>query len=200
MAVRGRPRKFDREDVLERAMHVFWAKGYEGAALSDLTSAMGLTPPSLYAAFGDKDGLFREAVERYKNTYGVKMLTPLMDARPVRAAFADFLQEAALIFAGPGSPGGCMFSLSVVNCTPEHADLKGELADVRHFVRQAIIDRLIRAVSDGEFKAGTNIDPLAEFYGALMQGYALRSRDGATSDQLIATIPLAMLALDAVAT
>lgn len=198
MAGRGRPRKFDREEVLESAKRVFWQKGYEGAALSDLTSAMGLTPPSLYAAFGDKEGLFREAIERYVSNEGSEILGALATQPTARAAIAAMLEVAAHKFADPTSPGGCMLTLSAINCTPEHADLKSEMTARRQMIRARLKTRLERAHAEGELVPDADVDDLAEFYTAVMNGFCLRAKDGATAEKLIKTIDHALAAVDAV--
>jgi len=103
---RGRPRSFDRELALERAMDVFWSKGFEAASLSDLTEAMGINPPSLYAAFGDKEGLFIEAVQRYHAN--AQQNCPYGDLPTAREAVENLLTFAATLFTDPGHPRGCL--------------------------------------------------------------------------------------------
>src|SRR5918996_4164529 len=108
MAERGRPRSFDRAAALRRAMEVFWAKGYDGASLSDLTAAMGINSPSLYAAFGSKEGLFREAVALYGATEGTEIWEALPQAPTAREAIERFLRASALSFTRPDRPAGCL--------------------------------------------------------------------------------------------
>ena len=106
MAERGRPRSFDRAAALRRAMEVFWAKGYDGASLSDLTAAMRINSPSLYAAFGSKESLFREALALYSATEGTEIWTALPDAPTAREAIERFLRATAEAFTRGASLGG----------------------------------------------------------------------------------------------
>ena len=121
MAERGRPRSFDRSAALVRAMEVFWTKGYEGASISDLTEAMGIGSPSLYAAFGSKEALFREAIELYGRTEGPAIWDAVENAPDARSAVAGFLTATAHSFSRPGKPRGCMVVLSQLNPTEARA-------------------------------------------------------------------------------
>src|SRR5260370_36699418 len=121
MASRGRPRSFSREQALERALELFWARGYEGATLSDLQEAMGgITAPSFYAAFGSKEGLFREVVELYSATQGAPMVTALTQGTTDRASIEGLLRAALAAFLQRNCPRGCLLVLSAGNCIPEN--------------------------------------------------------------------------------
>ncbi|WP_262338598.1 TetR/AcrR family transcriptional regulator, partial [Bordetella pertussis] len=113
MAERGRPRSFERTEALRQAMEVFWSKGYEGASLADLTSAMGINAPSLYAAFGSKEALFREAVQRYADTEGARTRRALLEAPDARAAIEGML------LGGPGA--ACAGARLAVRAPPHDA-------------------------------------------------------------------------------
>src|SRR4051812_45100840 len=114
-APRGRPRSFDRDAALDRAMLLFWEHGYEATSLSQLTSAMGISPPSLYAAFGDKQALFLETVERYITRGGADAEALMGDAKTAREAIARFLEASAAKLTDPKFPRGCMVVLSAVS-------------------------------------------------------------------------------------
>ena len=114
---RGRPLSFDRDAALETAMHVFWERGYEAASISDLTSAMGITPPSLYTAFGDKEQLFLEAIERYALGYGSAGARALDEEPTARGAIERWLLEAADELTQPCHPKGCMVVMAATNCS-----------------------------------------------------------------------------------
>src|SRR5258706_12088937 len=119
MASRGRPRSFSREQALERALELFWARGYEGATLSDLQEAMGgITAPSFYAAFGSKEGLFREVVELYSATQGTPMVTALTQGATARASIEGLLRAALAAFFQRNCPRGCLLVLSAANLRP----------------------------------------------------------------------------------
>ncbi len=113
---RGRPLSFDRDAALETAMHVFWERGYEAASVADLTSAMGITPPSLYTAFGDKEQLFLEAIERYALGYGSAGARALKEESSARGAIERWLLEAANELTQPCHPRGCMVVMAATNC------------------------------------------------------------------------------------
>src|ERR1700740_2721104 len=128
---RGRPRSFDREAALERAIDVFWRHGYEATSVSDLTAAMGINPPSLYAAFGDKEKLFLEAVERYQQQRR-QSLTKIFDAAPTaKEAVRRVLQEAARELAGSSHPRGCLLVMSDTNCSEASSHVQSDVAQRR---------------------------------------------------------------------
>ena len=132
MARRGRPRSFDREDALRRAMEVFWALGYEGATLTGLQEAMGgITAPSFYAAFGSKEDLFREAVELYSKTLGVPMMKALAEEPTARASLEALLQAAVEAFCRPGKPRGCLLVLGAINSMPANKSVRDHLRGLR---------------------------------------------------------------------
>lgn len=195
MSVRGRPRSFDRDVALQRAMEVFWAKGYEGAQLVDLTAAMGLNPPSFYAAFGSKQALFREAVALYLATAGSGTMRALETAADTRRAIEAMLLASAEIALTPSS-GGCMLVLGLVNALPENEEIRQYLAGLRRETVERIRERLERGVREGDLPPGTNTSGLAIFYAATIQGLSMQARDGAGREDLLNVVAAAMSALD----
>lgn len=194
MAIRGRPRSFDRDVALRRAIEVFWAKGYEGAQLVDLTAAMGINPPSFYAAFGSKEALFREALDRYLAD-GAGSMQALDTGTTARDSILGMLTASAgIALASPGARG-CMLILGLVNGLPENDGLRLHLAGLRRETTERIRRRLRRGVEDGDLPAGTDIDGLATFFGTVIQGLSLQARDGASREQLLAAANAAMKAL-----
>ena len=117
LKARGRPLSFDREVALESAMHVFWARGYEAASIADLTAAMGITPPSLYTAFGDKEHLFLEAVERYASGPGSGGARALAEEASARQGIERWLRGAAAELTCASHPPGCMVVTAATNCS-----------------------------------------------------------------------------------
>lgn len=187
---RGRPRAFDRRKALEAALELFWRQGYEGASINDLTAAMGISPPSLYAAFGGKERLYQEALDLYAATRGGYAARALAEEPTARAAIERMLREAAAVYAGRG----CMLASGALACAPEHAGVAADLARRRRDGREALSARLERAVAEGELPAGADAAALGAYYAAVIQGLSIQARDGATPEQLKAIARLAMAA------
>ena len=162
-------------------MRLFWEKGYEGASLAELATVMGINAPSLYAAFGDKESLFREAVAHYSSGIGATPLNALQEHAQVVSAIRAMLSASAEMCTDSETPRGCLVVLSAINCTPEHTVLRDELSSRRKIIRVAIEERLTRAKMEGEL---------------ILYGLSLRARDGATRDELMATIEHAMVAIE----
>ena len=194
MAERGRPRSFDRSAALARAMEVFWTKGYEGASISDLTEAMGIGSPSLYAAFGSKEALFREAIELYGRTEGPAIWDAVENAPDARSAVAGFLTATAHSFSRPGKPRGCMVVLSQLNPTEASASVCAALRENRAQGQSGLERRLRRAVEVGELAPSTDVAALAAFYLTVQQGMSIQARDGASEETLLAVAKGAMAA------
>ena len=197
MAERGRPRNFDRTKALSRAMELFWARGYEGASMADLTEAMGIGSPSLYAAFGSKEALFREAIEHYGLTEGPE-IRAAMDAAPTaRDAVEAYLTTSARTFTRPGKPRGCMIVLSGLTA----ADASQSVCDALRSSRAgAVTDlelRLRRALADGALPADFDVRGVATFYVTVQQGMSIQARDGASRESLLAVARNAMAAWEA---
>jgi AcrR family transcriptional regulator len=200
MARLGRPRSFDRQDALLRAMRVFWAVGYEGATLTGLQKAMGgITAPSFYAAFGSKEKLFREAVELYSRTLGAPMLKALTDGSTARASIDALLETAVQSFTKPGAPRGCLLVLGAINSMPANKGIRDYLCGLRARRRKAIRRRLQRAVAEGELPPGLDPAALASFYTTVVDGLAIQARDGASRKTLQFAARSAMAAWDKLA-
>jgi AcrR family transcriptional regulator len=191
---RGRPRSFDRETALENAVEVFWKHGYEATSISDLTEAMGINPPSLYAAFGDKEKLFMEAIERYQQQRA-EAIERAFEAEPTaRGAVERLLKDTAERLNCCGEPRGCMLVMSVTNCSAESAHVQDAVAKRRLALKARLKARIDRAVKEGELPHGTDTTALTDFYGMVIQGMSLQARDGATCKSLLATVETAMRA------
>src|SRR4029077_5760158 len=145
----GRPRSFDPDAALERAMHVFWAKGYEGASLSNLTRAMHINRPSLYAAFGNKEQLFRKVLDRYVNgplAYFGKALA----APKAREVIEQILLGAADMASDPKLPAGCLMVQGALACGDSAGSVQKEVAARRAASEVALHRRLQRAKREGD--------------------------------------------------
>ncbi len=194
MTPRGRPRAFDRDVALDSAMHVFWEHGYEGASIAALSEAMGVNRPSLYAAFGSKEELFREAVGHYRATVGAPTEKALRESPTARDAIEAVLRAPASACRSADRPSGCLLILAASVGAPGNEAVRDELAATRQSLRAMIRDRFKRAVKDGEIDAGADLDAAADFYLVMLYGLAVRSRDGASADTLDAIIDKAMAA------
>lgn len=185
---RGRPRAFDRDSALDRAMRLFWNRGYDGTSLADLTEAMDLSPSSLYATFGDKEALYKAAVDHYLSGPGSYMGRALARPGPARAVFAQMLAEAARELSEPTQPAGCMVALGATHCSPQSSAVQDFLREKR-----AESLRLLAArVAPAELPAGVTPEQMASFMMAVLQGMSVQARDGASEAELLALGRLAL--------
>jgi AcrR family transcriptional regulator len=193
MAQRGRPRGFDREEALHRAMDVFWERGYEGTSISELTAAMGIAAPSLYAAFGSKEQLFREAVELYDSLEGAAERA-LHDAPTAREGIEAMFRRNAANYTDPDTPAGCLIVLGATAHAPANRRIAEYLAGWRRQTTETIRARLARGVQEGDVPDGVDIGALAAYFNTLLEGLSIEARDGASRAQLETTIDYAMAA------
>ena len=197
MAERGRPRGFDRDLALAKAMEVFWARGYDGASMTDLTAAMGIASPSLYAAFGCKEALFREALRLYGETESQEIWGGVEAAPTARAGFESFLQATAREFTRPGKPTGCLVVLSALNASELNQTVREELVQGRASMVEGLEARLKRGQRDGDVPAGSDTRAVATYFATVQQGMSIQARDGATRATLEAIARVALSGWDA---
>jgi len=197
MAKAGRPRSFDRQEALRRAMNVFWALGYEGTTLVDLLEAMeNITPTSFYAAFGSKEELFREAVQLNNTTFGMNMVRNLNGQATARASIEALLRTAVNVFCETDHPRGCMTVLGATNCTRSNEKIQDYLRKMRLMTYKMIRQRLERGVKEGDVPAKADLNGLASFYTTVLHGLSIQARDNASRKALTTAVDYAMSAWD----
>ncbi|SNS99652.1 transcriptional regulator, TetR family [Tardiphaga sp. OK246] len=186
----GRPREFDTETALDLALHVFWRKGYEGASMADLTEAMGITKPSLYAAFGNKEDLFRKALDRYVDGPGGYFRTGLEKAT-AREAVEHILYESVEAVTDPRNPG-CLAVQGALCCGDAAETIKQELMARRSKSEDDLRLRFTRAIAEGDLPADADAGDLARYVSAILQGMAVQAAGGAPREQLRKLADMAM--------
>ncbi|AVT80712.1 TetR/AcrR family transcriptional regulator [Rhodopseudomonas palustris] len=182
---RGRPRTFDRARALADATRLFWIKGYEATSIADLTEAMGIGAPSLYAAFGSKEALYAEALRHYEANYEQLVWGRFHTAQTAREALEAFLLDSASALTGAPDdhPLGCMVTLSAVG-SEGYAELGEMVRSARAVTLQRLEARLGEAVAAGELPASADIHGVARFYQAVQAGMSILARDGASRAEL----------------
>jgi AcrR family transcriptional regulator len=189
----GRPRQFDPEAALDRALAVFWRHGYEGATLPELTAAMGISRPSLYAAFGSKEQLFRQALDRYAAGPAAYVREALCE--PTARGVAERLLSGAIeLMTDPRHPGGCLMVQGALACGEAADAVRQELAARRAASEAAVHERLMRARADGDLPAGADPADLACFMMTVIQGMAVQAVDGANREELRRVMHVALRA------
>ena len=187
----GRPLSFDRAAALEQAMLTFWRHGYETTSIVDLTSAMGVTPPSLYAAFGDKKRLFLEAMRLYAGD--PEAMAQAIDRAPTAYdAARDMLMGSATAFTGDDTPKGCLLASATASGSSASADVQQAVAAIRLRIAAQLRARIERDIEFGVLSCDTDADALSGLVMALIQGLSVLARDGATRASMIAVVDAAL--------
>jgi AcrR family transcriptional regulator len=193
MLQKGRPREFDADEALDRALEVFWRKGYEGASLAELTEAMGINRPSLYAAFGNKEALFRRALDRYAE--GPAAYTrEALNAPAAREVAERLLHGAADALTDPCHPPGCLGVMGALTCSEAADSIREELCARRAAFEKELTRRLELAKADGDLPADTNCADLARLVMTIMQGMSVQAASGASRQDLRKVAEMALKA------
>src|SRR5881398_4244547 len=187
----GRPRAFDPDAALDRAMHVFWAKGYEGASLSNLTRAMRINRPSLYAAFGNKQQLFGKVLDRYMDG-PVAFFGKALAAPKARDVVEEIFLGTARMADDPRTPTGCLLVQGALACGD--ASVRKEVAARRAASEAALRHRLQRAKREGDLSKNADPAELAHYVMTVVRGMAVQSASGASRDQLRRVAQIALRA------
>ncbi|MFI1199434.1 TetR/AcrR family transcriptional regulator [Streptomyces sp. BHT-5-2] len=189
---RGRPRSFDRDTALEKAIRSFWEHGYESTSIADLTREMGISAPSLYAAFGDKRALFDEAIAVYVQLYGGFISRALAEEPTARRGVERALREAAAEYTVPDRPRGCMVISAALNTGPSSAEVAASLREKRQANAREIAQAIRADIAAGRLPADTDARALAEYVSTIIAGMSQSARDGTDRATLEAVAELAM--------
>jgi len=190
-ACKGRPREFDVDEALAAALRVFWTKGYEGASLTDLTEAMGIMKPSLYAAFGNKESLFRKALNLYEREK-LAYVGEALQAPTSREVAERLLRGALAMQTSDCEPKGCMRVLGSVSCGPEAESIRADLMERRQSSQRALCERMQRAKDEGDLPDGTDVEGLCAYLGAILGGMTVQAQSGASKHQLEGLVETAL--------
>lgn len=191
---KGRPREFDADEVLEKALRVFWMRGYEGTSMSDLTEAMGINRPSLYAAFGNKEELFRRALDRYAEEGPGALSRRALEEPTARAVVERLLRGTAESVTDPRNPSGCLAVQGALTCGDAAESIKQEVCARRSAGEAALRDRLERAKADGDLPADSDTAALARYIATVTQGMAVQAGGGASRADLLKVVEMTLKA------
>jgi AcrR family transcriptional regulator len=189
----GRTRQFDADEALGRALEVFWARGYEGATLPELTRAMGINRPSLYAAFGNKEQLFRKALDRYR-TGPLSFLAEALKQPTARAVVEAVFSGFVRMQRDRDRARGCLIVSGALACGEEGEPVRRDLARLRQAAVTALRERFERAVHEGDLPAGADCATLARYVATVLNGLAVQAASGATEEELRRVAAMAMRA------
>ncbi|MCK1491660.1 TetR/AcrR family transcriptional regulator [Bradyrhizobium sp. 180] len=192
----GRPREFDAETALDQAMEVFWRHGYEGATIAQLTEAMGINPPSLYACFGNKEGLLKAALDRYTKLRAVWM-DEVVAAPTARAVAERMLMGIADKQTDPANPPGCLLVQGGIACGTGSENVPFELAARRAQNEDQLHDRFVRAKAEGDLKESADPAALARYVSAVAVGMGVMASSGAEREALRQVASVAVQAVEA---
>ena len=192
----GRPREFDADAALDQAMEVFWRHGYEGATIAQLTEAMGINPPSLYAAFGNKEGLLKAALDRYTKLRAAWM-EEVLNAPTARDVAERMLRGIADKQTDPANPPGCLLVQGGLACGTGSENVPFELAARRTLTEDQLRDRFVRAKAEGDLKETADPAALARYLSAVSVGMGVMASSGADRDALRQVASVSVKAIDA---
>ncbi len=191
---KGRPREFDAEMALDKALHVFWERGYEGTSLTDLTEAMGISRPSLYAAFGNKEELFRRALDRYAEKGPGSVHAEALAEPTARKVVEHLLRSVASSVTDPCHPAGCLAVQGALTCSSAADSVKQELTKRRLEGEENLRRRFERAKAEGDLSPQCSPESLACYVITVTQGMSVQASGGASRADLLAVVDLALKA------
>ncbi len=180
----GRPRKFDRDEVLDRAVTTFWAKGYNGASLDDLTASMGINRPSLYSTFGSKHKLFMEVIDRYSVTLGCRPIMAFDGEPEIKKAVAAFFEASIRAATLKGKPRGCLVVSVAVQYAEKDEQVGKKLSGMFAEMDKVIADQFLAAQDKGQLPPAADPQALARMVISVTHSIAARARVGASRKEL----------------
>lgn len=186
-ATRGRPREFDPDTALAAALRVFWTRGYESASLAELTEAMGITKPSLYACFGNKEALFRKALDLYERDK-LDYIGKALEAPTARGVAERLLKGALATHCGANDPHGCLGVISSVACTNEVDSIREHVIARRVSSEAALVKRFERATQEGDLPQGVDPKALASCLTTVLQGLSVKAQGCVCPTELQGTV------------
>ncbi len=188
---RGRPLAFSQDDALEKALQVFWSRGYEGASMAELADALGINKPSIYATFGNKEALFRKALSRYVAGPGAFM-SEAMKEPTARQAVEKLLMQAVDFFSDKNTPNGCMIVQGALTCGQNSRMIQQELIAYRSNIEAMLTQRFEQAITQGDLSGNVNSRQLAKYIATIHQGMSVQATSGATKEELLAITEIAL--------
>lgn len=188
---KGRPLSFDRDAALQKAMLLFWEHGYEATSLNDLTAALDVKPSSIYSAFGDKKGLFLDAVGLYLSG-PVTSDTIIAHAASAREAASALLHASAIGFTGDSTPAGCLLASSAISCSAAAQEVRQALAAIRGGIEERLRLKIVQSIGARQLPADTDAATLAALTMVVIQGMSTLARDGAPRAKLLQVAEVAM--------
>ncbi|MDE1914580.1 MAG: TetR/AcrR family transcriptional regulator [Sphingomonadales bacterium] len=180
---RGRPRQFCPDKALTAALQVFWRRGYEGASMAELTEAMGITKPSLYACFGNKESLFCKALDLYERDK-LAYVQKAMSAPTAKGVAEQLLRGSLALATGESDPRACLGVISSVACTTFDESIRDEVMARRASSDRVTQERFRRAKEEGDLPEGIEPEALACYLMAVLQGMGVQASSGARREQL----------------
>ncbi len=196
MSTAGRPRSFDKDEALKKAMHVFWEKGYEGTTMADLIESIGMKAPSIYAAFGNKDAIFKEVVQCYLPIVVEGQLGALNSSSEIYKAVENTLKACVSLYTCEDNPHTCLIMTAAINTAPEHSEHIETLRRLKEKYKSAWEKRFKQAKLDRQLSDEVNPSELAEYFTTLIQGMTIKAKDGASRDTLISVTNIALKTLN----
>jgi AcrR family transcriptional regulator len=188
---RGRPSNFDHEEALEKALQVFWAHGYEGASMAELTEALGINKPSIYAAFGNKEELFHKALSKYLSG-PLSYISEAMNQPTARETVETFLTKSAELLTNPNNPRGCMIVQGALTCGQGSSTIQKELIAYRSDLETSFTKRFELAKAQGDLPPEVNTKQLAKYIATIHQGMSVQATSGTSNEELLTVIQQAL--------